>query len=61
MSDKVTFKRDTDEQAVTFHSLSDDDELAFHEIVDRVFRMMERRQAKSDIFWLMGKYDITVK
>lgn len=58
MSDKMTFKLGTDEQAITFHSLSDDKELAGHEIIDRLFREMDPMQIAAEIGWLRAKYGV---
>ena len=58
MSDNVTFKLGENEQAITFHSLSDDKELADHEIIDRVFREMAPMQIASEIGWLKAKYGV---
>ena len=56
MSDKVTFKRGTEKQTITFHALSDDMELALHEIIVRVFRKMTPMQITAEIGWLRAKY-----
>ena len=58
MSDKITVKIDQDEQAITFHSLSDDKELADHEIIDRLFRDMATRAIHTEIGWLRAKYHV---
>ena len=58
MTDHITFKLGTNEQAITFHSLSDDKHLADHEIIDRLFREMEARQIRTEIGWLRAKYNI---
>ena len=58
MSDKVTFKHGQDEQAITFHSLSDDKELADHEIIDRLCLGMTREQISAEVAWLRAKYGV---
>lgn len=59
--DYVTFKRDTDEQAITFHNLSLDKDLADHEIVDRLFRDMRPMTIAAEIGWLLAKYGVIVR
>ena len=62
MSDRITYKVGSPgdcEQAITFHSLSDDDELANHEILDRLFRSMDAEQRAAEFGWLRGKYGIS--
>ncbi len=59
MTDNITKKLRTDEQAITFHSLSDDVELANHEILDRLFRSMTADQRHAELGWLRGKYNGT--
>ena len=56
MTDKVTTKMFQDEQAITFHHLSDDDALANHEILDRLFRSLSVEQLHAELGWLQGKY-----
>lgn len=57
MIDNVTIKIGTNEQSITFHSLSDDKNLADHEIIDRLFREMSTQQIRTEIGWLRAKYD----
>ena len=56
--DYVTYHRSTDEQAITFHNLSLDKDLADHEIVDRLFRDMLPITRVAEIEWLRAKYGI---
>jgi len=59
--DTMTYKRDKDEQAITFHNLSLDKELAEHEIVDRLFREMSSMTIIAEIGWLLAKYGMIVR
>ena len=52
----ITFKGGQDEQAITFHHLSTDKELADHEIIDRLFREMTIQQIRAEVGWLIWKY-----
>ena len=58
MSDNVTYKLGQDEQAITFHNLSRDKDLAEHEIVDRLFRDMCSMTIAAEIGWLRAKYGV---
>jgi len=56
--DYVTFKLGDDEQAITFHNLSPDKDLAEHEILDRLFRDMSPMARAAEIGWLCAKYGV---
>ncbi len=56
MSDNITHKYGTNEQTISFHFLSEDTELAFHEILDRLFRELTNDNRTAELGWLRGKY-----
>ena len=55
----ITTKSGPDEQTITFHHLSNDDEIANHEIIDRLFRSMNEKQVNAEFGWLRGKYGLS--
>ena len=59
VDESITIKRGPDEQMITFHHLSDDDAIASHEIIYRLFRSMHEKQVNAELGWLRGKYGIS--